>query len=187
MVRIDNVLVSEDIFEVKFLCDVLACRGECCVEGDAGAPLTPEEISILEDYRQELLPFLTEQGARTIKSQGAFDFDMHSEFVTPLVRGLECAYVNYGEHVAYCAIEKAYEEGKIPLRKPVSCHLYPLRISHVGEYEAINYHKWPICKPALKKGKKEGLPLYRFLKDSLVRRYGIAWYKKLEKTASERE
>lgn len=187
MIRIGNTLVSEEIFDVSFCCDVTACLGGCCVEGDAGAPLTPEEISIIEDFLGELFPFMTEQGIRTVKKEGAFDYDMNGDFVTPLVRGLECAYVNYDKGIAYCAIEKAWEEKKIPLRKPVSCHLYPVRLSKIGDHEAVNYHKWPICKPALKKGKKIGLPLYVFLKDSLVRHYGEDWYAELVKIASERK
>ena len=187
MLVIDDIIVSDDLYLVRFCCDLPKCHGACCVEGDAGAPLTEEEISLLEDHIDDIIPFMTFRGKEIISWQGVFDYDAFGKFVTPLVQDIECVFCNFdGEGMAYCAIQKAFEEGKIPFEKPISCHLYPLRISEYDHYEAVNYHKWHICKPALKKGKKEGLMLYQFLKPSLVRMYGEEWFEKLDLAVKER-
>jgi hypothetical protein len=142
--------------------------------------LEEDEISLLEDHLQAILPFMTDRGRDVVLSQGVFDYDAAGKFVTPLVNDAECAYTNFSGEIAYCSIEKAYEQGKIPFRKPVSCHLYPVRIQEYSSYEAVNYHKWHICKPALKNGSRKNIRLYRFLKEALVRKYGKEWYKELE-------
>jgi hypothetical protein len=180
MKKIDNVLVSDEIKDTYFVCKLSACSGDCCVEGDAGAPLEEEEISILEDYIDEIKPYMIQKGIKEINKNGVFDFDADGTFVTPLVNNRECAFVIVEEGVNYCSIEKAFLDGRIPFRKPVSCHLYPIRISKVGDYTAVNYNKWSICKPALINGKELGVPLYQFLKEPLIRKFGMEWYDKLK-------
>lgn len=179
MKMVDNVLVSDEIKDTHFVCKLSACCGDCCVEGDAGAPLEEEEISILEDYIDEIKPFMTDEGRLVIELTGVFDYDADSSYVTPLVNDWACAFVYRENNINYCAIEKAWMEKKISFQKPVSCHLYPIRLSKVGDYTAVNYDKWTICAPALVNGKDLGVPMYKFLKDPLIRRFGKEWYKKL--------
>ncbi len=186
MIIIGNTSVSDDLYLVRFCCNLERCQGACCVAGDAGAPLEEEEISILEDELENIKPFMTERGIETVVKQGVFDYDIHGKFVTPLVNDGECAFANFKDGIAFCSIEKAYFEGKTKFRKPVSCHLYPVRITKYETFDAVNYEKWNICKPALKLGNKEGIPLYKFLKEALVRKYGEDWYKQLEKEIAHR-
>lgn len=157
------------------------CKGACCVEGDAGAPLEEEEISLLEDYIDEIKPFMVEEGIREVELLGVFDYDAEGKFVTPLVNGKECVFVYFDNNIARCAIEKAYQEKKITFAKPVSCHLYPIRIRSTSINDMLNYHKWPICQKALVKGYNEKTPLYRFLEVALIRKYGRTWYNKFVK------
>ena len=181
MIIIDNTLVSEDLKTVFFSCNLPACHGDCCVEGDAGAPLEEGEISIMEDYLDKIKPFMARKGIEVVDKSGVFDYDAGGEYVTPLVSDRECAFVFFENGSSYCAIEKAWKEGKIPFRKPVSCHLYPVRLSRLKEHTAVNYDRWDICNVALIKGKKDNIPLYKFLKTPLTRKFGEAWYRKLEK------
>ena len=185
MLIIDEIMVTDELYLVKFICPVEKCMGACCVEGDAGAPLEEEEISLLEDHQDALLDYMIPEGIETIKKSGVFDYDVDGSYVTPLIRGGDCAFINFTNGIAWCSIEKAYEEGKIPFQKPISCHLYPVRLSKVGKHEAINYHRWQICNPAIEKGEIEGVPLYVFLKDALIRRYGKEWYDKLDKAVRD--
>ncbi|HPX34564.1 MAG TPA: DUF3109 family protein [Bacteroidales bacterium] len=186
MIPIDNTIVSDNLAEIKFVCDLKKCKGACCVEGDFGAPLLEEEIGLIEDDIEVIKPFMTEAGIKTIDLYGVFDYDFSGEFVTPLVNGCECAFANFTDDIAWCAIEKAYEAGVTRFRKPVSCHLYPVRISTRQSFDAVNYHEWGICRPALINGKRLGIPLYKFLKEALIRRYGKTWYSKLEKKINTR-
>lgn len=179
MIIIDNVLVSDDIRDIHFLCDLPRCLGACCVEGDAGAPLEEEEVGILQDELETIKPFMTADGLEAVEALGVFDYDASGGLVTPLNLGMECSFTFFEEGIARCAIEKAFEEGKIDFRKPVSCHLYPIRLTKVGQHIAMNYHRWHICEPGLALGKKHGLPLYRFLREPLIRRFGEVWYEKL--------
>lgn len=179
MIVIDDIFVSDDMAQLRFACDLGCCHGACCVEGDAGAPLEPDEISLLEDYIREVIPFMTEKGIRVIEEHGVFDYDANGAFVTPLVHGKECVFVYFEGQTARCSIEKAFDEKRIPFRKPVSCHLYPVRITNYKMYEAVNYHRWSICDKALSRGKAEGISLYQFLKEALIRKYGEAWYDEL--------
>jgi len=181
MIVIDDKTVSDDLAHVKFVCNLKKCKGACCVEGDAGAPLLEEEISELEDCIDEVKPYMTEKGLKVIEDFGVFDYDMAGQFVTPLVDGRECAYVIFNDGIAWCAIEKAWTEGKVKFRKPVSCHLYPIRITTHKDFDAVNYHAWHICKPALVQGRREDVPLYKFLKEPLIRQYGEKWYRDLVK------
>ena len=179
MIVIDDKTVSDDLVDVNFVCNLKKCKGACCVEGDAGAPLSEEEISLLEDSLDEVKPHMTKKGLTVVEEMGVFEYDMAGEFVTPLVNGRECAFANFTDGIAWCAIEKAFDEGKIKFQKPVSCHLYPIRITSYETYDAINYHEWPICRMALVHGRRLGVPLYKFLKYPLIRRYGEAWYLEL--------
>jgi len=181
MIIIDKTSVSDDLHLVRFCCHLERCFGACCVAGDAGAPLDEEEISILEDDLEHIKPFMTERGIRTIDEIGVFDYDIHGKFVTPLVNDAECAFTNFADGISYCTIEKAFFEGKTIFRKPISCHLYPVRVTKYDTFDAVNYEKWSVCKVALKLGNKEGIPLYIFLKEALVRKYGEDWYNQLEK------
>ena len=181
MIYLDNALLSDDIRSTYFCCDLPACKGACCVEGDAGAPLEEEEISLLEDYIDEIKPFMVQDGIDEVKLLGVFDYDSEGKFVTPLIHGKECVYVYFENSIARCAIEKACQEKKIPFAKPVSCHLYPIRIKQTPFNDLVNYHKWYICQKALIKGHQEKMPLYLFLEDALIRKYGRSWFNKLSK------
>jgi len=180
MLIIDDIMVSDDLYLVKFICPVNKCKGACCVEGDAGAPLEEEEISQVEDYIEEIMKYMIQDGIDAVNASGVFDYDVDGSYVTPLIRGGDCAFINFTKGIAWCSIEKAYEEGNIPFRKPISCHLYPVRLAKIGKSEAVNYHKWQICDVALEEGTHEGVPLYVFLKEPLIRKYGESWYQKLE-------
>jgi hypothetical protein len=181
MIQLENTLISDDLKMVHFSCDLEKCKGACCIEGDAGAPLEEEEISLLEDYINEIKPYMVEGGIREVEQLGVFDYDAEGKFVTPLVQGMECVFVYYDDGIARCAIEKAFQENKIPFAKPISCHLYPIRIKSTPVNDILNYHKWPICQKALVKGYNEKTPLYRFLEGALIRKYGRTWYNQLVK------
>ncbi len=186
MIIVDDVLVSDELKDVFFSCNLSACKGECCVAGDAGAPLDEEEISLLEDDIDDILPYVPEKGAEVIKRNGVFEYDMDGTYVTPLVNDEECAFVYWENGISYCAIEKAYIEGQTSFRKPISCHLYPVRLSKVGKAIAVNYHKWEICSPAIIAGKAANTPLYKYLEIPLTRRFGQKWYEKLVSRLEEK-
>ncbi len=189
MIQIEDKLISEEIFSEKFVCDLTRCKGACCVEGDAGAPLEKNETEILDNLYPKIKPFLREEGIKAIEEQGTWTVDpMDGDFVTPLVGGSECAYVIFDEKgVTKCGIEKAYEEGAIDYHKPISCHLYPIRVTEYTEFSALNYHDWPICAPACDLGKELSVPVYRFLKSPLIRKYGENFYETLTEAAQEYE
>ncbi|OIP01697.1 MAG: hypothetical protein AUJ98_03635 [Bacteroidetes bacterium CG2_30_33_31] len=176
MIVVENVIVSEDVAFVEFNCDLKSCHGDCCVEGDEGAPLEDYEIGIIEDYLDDIKPFMVEEGIKIVEKNGTFDYGMDGEYVTPLVNDRECAFVYFENGISFCAIEKAFLQGKIDFRKPISCHLYPIRITKYKDYDAVNYHRWPVCDAALILGHKKGEPLYITLKEPLIRKYGSAWY-----------
>lgn len=177
MIIIGNTLLSDELYLERFLCDLPVCMGGCCIEGDAGAPLDEHETLILQDIFVHVRPLMIEEGVQTILEEGTWVRDTHGEAVTPLVKGKQCAYVYYDDAgIAKCAIEKAFQLKKIDFRKPISCHLYPVRVTRYPNYDALNYHVWPICNCARKKGKKEGVRIYEFVKDALIRKYGNEWY-----------
>jgi len=179
MIVIDRVIISDDIKEKEFACNLKRCKGACCVEGDSGAPLESEELEILERDYDKIKSKLTKEGQNAIRNQGKYILHKKT-YKTPLINDKACAYVHYGEGgVAQCGIELAYLEGKTKFRKPVSCHLYPLRVKKYDDFEAINYDRWDICSPACELGKKMGVPLYEFVKDGLIRKYGEEFYTKL--------
>ena len=181
MLQIKDALVSLDVVERFFLCDLNKCLGECCIEGDAGAPITEEEMEtlkrILPDVWDELLP----KAQEVIKEKGVAYVDEEGDLVTQIVDGKNCVFSCYGENgMCYCAIEKKYREGKVDFYKPISCHLYPLRLTEYAQFTAVNYHRWKICKCAEVLGRKEGVRVYQFLKEPLIRRFGAEWYAELE-------
>ncbi len=179
MIVIDDKIVSDDVVNVLFSCNLTACHGDCCIEGDEGAPLDESEISELEDALDEVAPYMTEAGLKVVDNNGVFDYGADGDYVTPLVNDRECAFVYFENNIALCAIEKAYREGKISFIKPISCHLYPIRITEYADFDAVNYHKWPICSSALSCGVQNGTPVYQSLEEPLVRKYGRKWYDKL--------
>lgn len=183
MIDIDGKVVSLDVIEQKFVCDLNACKGICCVEGESGAPLEEEEVHILEEILDDVKPYMKPDGIAAVEQQGAWVIDSDGDHVTPLVEGRECAYVYFENGMALCAIEKAWKEKKISFRKPISCHLYPIRIKKYRKFEAVNYDKWDVCAPACDCGKKMKVPVYVFVKDALIRKYGKEWYKELQEAA----
>jgi hypothetical protein len=181
LVEIDDKIVSTQIFEKKFVCDLNACKGACCIEGDAGAPLTMEEVSILEDSLETIKPYMREEGVKVVEATGVFYMDEENEPVTSLVNGGECAFVFFDENgITKCGVEAAYLDGKTDFKKPISCHLYPIRVKKFNEYKALNYDKWSICEPACACGDALNVPVFRFLKEPLIRAFGDDFYKELE-------
>lgn len=180
MIRVGNILVSEDIADNEFVCNLEKCKGACCVEGELGAPLEEEELEILKSIYEDVKPFLTPEGIKAIEEQGLFILDEDGDYSTPTIGGRECAYAVYDEKgILQCGIERAFHAGKVNWRKPISCHLYPIRILKKRNLEALNYHRWEICSPACELGKQLKVPVYRFLKDALIRKYGETWYAEL--------
>ena len=181
LLQIEDKLVSSELQTELFACDISQCKGACCVEGELGAPLEQEELEILEEVYPKVKPYLLKSGIRAIEEQGPFVLDLTNNFSTPLVRGRECAYVTFSKDgIALCGIEQAWQDGKIEFRKPISCHLYPVRINQLKGGEALNYDRWSICSPACQKGKQEGVKVYEFVKDALVRKYGQDFYDTLD-------
>jgi len=185
MFQIGQALVSEDILEKEFVCNLSACKGQCCIDGDAGAPVEKEETAILDEIFETVKPYLRPEGIAAIEQQGTYIIGEDGEYETPLIFGGECAYVIYDNGMALCGIEKAYIEKKIEWKKPISCHLYPIRIKEYSSFSAVNYHKWHICSDACALGKELEVPVYKFLKDPLTRKYGLEWYTELETVAQE--
>ena len=185
MIVIDDKTISDDIVEEQFVCDLNACKGACCVEGDFGAPLDKSELAILDDIYETVKPLLTEDGIKTIEKQGKYVFVKETkEYCTPLMEKTKgCAWLAHDEKgVVICAIEKAYRAGMLDWKKPISCHLYPIRITKYKNYDAVNYERWNICKAACKNGKALKVPVYKFLKEPLIRKYGEEFYNALELT-----
>ncbi len=184
MFQLGKTLVSEDIIKKDFICNLSACKGACCIDGDAGAPLEKEETEILQKIYPKLKPFLRKESIEIIEAQGAFVTTEEGELETPLINGGDCVYVNIDDRgIALCAIEEAYNQGKISWKKPVSCHLYPIRVKDYSEFSAVNYHKWEICDDACTLGKELEVPVYKFVKEALIRKFGEDWYNELEKVA----
>lgn len=180
MIQVGEILVSDDIRDVEFVCHLEKCKGACCVEGDLGAPLEESELKIMEEIQEDVKPYLTKEGLKSIAEQGPYILDEDGDYSTPTIEGKECAYAHYdAQGVLKCGIEQAYLDGKVSFKKPISCHLYPIRIIQKKGFEAVNYHKWNICSAACSYGKSLKVPLYKFLKEPLIRKYGEAWYAQL--------
>jgi hypothetical protein len=180
MLEIGKTIVSLELINAHFTCDLHACKGACCVTGDSGAPLEPREVDILKDIFPVLRSYLSEDSVKSIEKQGTSVIDIEKDTVTPLNDGKECAYVVFENEIAFCAIEKAYLDGVISFRKPVSCHLYPIRIKKYREYDAVNYDRWEICQGAVLLGKSLSTPVFRFTREALIRKYGFEWYDMLK-------
>jgi len=180
--QIDDKLISEQLFEKKFVCDLSTCKGACCVEGDSGAPLADDEVVILKDIYPVIEKYLTNTAKKTIKKHGLSVVDADDDTVTPLINNRECVYAYRDEHgILKCAIEKAFLNGETNFRKPISCYLFPIRIKEYKDFMAINYEEEKICKPALILGEKLGVPVFRFLKEPIINRFGLTFYNDLEK------
>ena len=177
MIEHGKVILSDDIRDHFFVCNLEKCKGACCVEGDLGAPLNDDELEEMEAIQEQVMPYLSEEGRKAIAEQGPYILDEDGDFSTPTIGGRECAYAIYDEKgILKCGIEQAYNDGKIGFKKPISCHLYPIRITKYDEFEAANYDRWSICSPACTLGAELNVPVYRFVKDALVRKYGQEWY-----------
>lgn len=184
IIQIGDCLLSSEIFTEKFCCDYEKCKGACCIIGDSGAPLEKEEAAMLEREYPSFGPYMSGAGKNQIRCSGYCTIDSDGDLVTPLVNGEECAYAMFeGDH-CFCAIERAWINGKTPFRKPASCRLYPIRISRLSNgLTAFNLHRWELCRDAFIKGRKEGIPVYRFLKEPLTAVYGEEFYREIEAAA----
>lgn len=189
MLEIGDTVISFDLFEQQFCCDLGICKGQCCVEGDAGAPLEIDELAQLEEALPIIWNDLSEAARRVIDMQGVAYTDVEGDLVTSIVNQRECvfSFIDSADGTCKCAIEKAYREGKSSFYKPVSCHLYPVRIKKFKDFTAVSYHHWDVCSCAEKKGHILQLPVYKFLKTPLIRRFGEIWYKELEEAAQAYE
>ncbi len=180
-IQVEDKLISSDLKDEMFACDLKACKGACCVEGDLGAPVDQEEIETLEYIYEDVKPYMRPEGIAAVEEQGTTVLDITNQYSTPLVDGRECAYVTFSEDgVALCAIEQAWQDGKVDFQKPVSCHLYPVRITSLKDFDALNYDRWSICSDACALGKKTGTPVYEFVKVGLIRKYGEEFYNEME-------
>ncbi len=187
MILIDDVLISDDVVEKQFVCNIKKCKGICCVEGDSGAPVEKSETKILKKIYPKIKKYLTPEGIKAIEAQGTYvdePDDEYTPYATPLIDGGACAYVNYQQDgTITCGIEKAWKEGVVDFQKPISCHLYPIRIKPMETVTAVNYDVWDICSDACKLGKSLKIPVYVFLKDALIRKFGEEFYETLDYAA----
>lgn len=180
MLQIDDTIISMDVIESQFICDLCKCKGQCCVDGDSGAPLEIDE----NDKINEILPIiwdeLSPKAKDLINKQGISYEDYDGELVTSIINGKECVFTYFDEQgICKCVIDKAYREGRTSVPKPISCHLYPIRLQKYRDFTAVNYHRWSVCQPAVEFGKKEGVELYKFLKEPLIRKFGEKWFEDL--------
>ena len=184
MFQLGKTLVSESIIEKDFVCNLSSCKGTCCIDGDAGAPLEKSEVQILKDIYPKVKPLMSQEGINAIEEQGTSIKTKDGELETPLINGAACAYVTLDNNgMALCAIEEAYNKGLVDWKKPVSCHLYPIRIKEYTEFSAVNYHQWDVCNDACILGKELQVPVYKFVKNALIRKFGEDWYSELEAVA----
>lgn len=189
MWAIDDKLISDDLFEVQFVCDLAACKGACCVQGDGGAPLEDSEAQVLAVEYRAIKPFLRQEGISAIEEQGLYVSDADGDLLTPLVDNAECAYAVFRQDgTALCGIEQAYRAGSTTFHKPISCHLYPLRITTLSDGSlALNYHRWAICAPACRCGSELKVPVFRFLREAIIRRFGETFYREMEAAYAYRQ
>ena len=185
MIQVDDKILSMEIIEEKFVCDLGKCKGNCCVVGASGAPLEDDEVELLRKIYPKIKLYLRPEANKTIMQQGTAVIDSDKEWVTPLIKNMECVYAIFEDGIARCAIEKAYEEQVISFRKPVSCHIYPIRIKKYEHFEAVNYDRQKICDSARNLGMKEGVPVYKFVEEAIIRKYGKSFVSKLNRIATE--
>lgn len=183
MIQIDDKILSLDIFEQHFCCDLPKCIGSCCVYGQSGAPLDKDEVIILEDILDIITPYLKPEGLKAIKEQGVAVIDSDGDIVTPLIDGKECAYCIVEKGINWCAIEKAWFNKEVEFRKPISCHLYPIRVKKYSTFVGLNYDQWDVCEPARKLGAIKSLPVFVFLKEPITRAFGSEFYKQIEEAS----
>lgn len=184
IIDIDDKLLSSDLFTECFCCDYETCGGVCCVHGDSGAPVSESEKQIIEKNLAEIIPYMQPAGKKAIEQQGVAVIDIDGDLVTPLINGEECAYSVYDNNFnCFCSIERAYMDKKIDFRKPISCHLYPIRVKKTDKNTMLNYDRWSICQCARDKGNRNQMPVYKFLKEPLVRCFGNDFYNKIEEIA----
>jgi hypothetical protein len=187
MIVHQNAVLSRDLFKKNFVCDLAKCKGACCVEGDYGAPLLESEIEDIDRNLESVKKYMTGEALELLMEDGFHEKDPDAELVTNCISGRNCIFVYKEEKIYKCAIEKAYENGESDFKKPISCHLYPIRINRLGPLEGLNYNHWDICSPACKLGDKLKVPVFQFVKDALIRKYGEDWYEELEIIAEELE
>lgn len=180
MIEIDNTLVSDDLLDEQFVCNLSACKGACCVEGDSGAPLDEEECGILEEIYEKVKPHMTQEGRDKIDELGNFVIDQDGDLSTPLLADAACAYVYKENGQVKCAIEKSFLAGEIDFKKPISCHLFPVRLKQYSTFTAVNVQWIEICSPACELGKELKVPVYKFLEEPLIRKFGSEWYEALK-------
>ena len=186
MIEIKDTVVTLDLFREQFCCDLGACKGVCCIEGDAGAPVKLEEVAQLEEAAEIVWDELSPKAQEVIKAQGVVYTDQDGDIVTSIVDNKDCVFTCYDDKgCCYCAIDKAFREGRCKFQKPISCHLYPIRLSRMGSYTAVNYHRWDVCKAATLLGKKLNLPVYKFLKEPLIKAFGQEWWDECDVVAGE--
>jgi len=187
LIAIDNILVSDLIVEEQFVCDLNKCKGGCCEEGDAGAPLEDDELDWLNEVYERVKPYLTSEGIKAIEQKGRYQYHKEFGWVTPTIENEICAYGHYDKNgIIKCGIEQAYYDGKINWKKPISCHLYPIKIKKTKEHEMVNYEpREGLCNPGCALGKKLKMPAYVFLKEALIRKYGEDFYGVLEQIAKK--
>lgn len=185
MLLLGDHVLSEEIFDEQFICDIKACKGACCVQGDSGAPLDDNELDLLDENLEAVLPYLPENGQEALRKHGSFVVDVDGDYTTPLVADKkECAYTVFEKNgTAKCGIELAWKEGKSTFQKPSSCHLYPIRLAKLNDGYALNYHKWQICKAACALGKKEQVSVFEFLKEPLTKKFGKEFIDEMEEAS----
>ena len=185
MIAIENVLVSDDVVEKKFVCDLSRCKGGCCEEGDAGAPIDKKEMELLKNNFEKIKPYLTKEGIEAIEQKGFYQYTNEFGWVTPTIESKMCAYGFRGEKgIIKCGIEKAFSDGKTNWRKPISCHLYPIKVKKTSSHDMLNYEpREKLCNPGCVLGEKLKVPVYQFLKDALIRKYGEEFYHALDVAA----
>ena len=186
LIEVGDKVISTQIFERKFVCDLNACKGACCIEGDAGAPLTFDEVDILEETFEQIKPYMRKEGVDIVEEKGVFYMDQDNEAVTSLVNDAECAFVYFDDKgITKCAVEQAYIDGKTDFKKPISCHLYPIRVKQFNDFTALNYDVWDICSDACSLGEQLAVPVYKFLKEPIIRAFGEPFFKELELVSEE--
>lgn len=180
MIQLGDTLISDELVEEQFVCDLHKCKGACCVEGDLGAPLDFDELDHIEEAVELVKEYLAPEAVAILDKEGGFLVDEDGDFSTTTIDGKECAFAFYDKHkILKCSIEQAHLDGKTDFKKPLSCHLYPIRVSKSSQLEALNYDRWSICAPACDLGKELKVPVYKFLKEPLIRKFGADWYKEL--------
>jgi hypothetical protein len=185
LIELGDKIISTQIFDKKFVCDLNSCKGACCVEGDAGAPLTWEEVEIIRENLEKIKPFMRQEGIEIIAKSDVFYLDEEDQPVTSLVNQKECVFVQFENGIAKCSIEQAHKEGSLSFKKPISCHLYPIRLKKFNEYTAMNCEEWDVCKPACNCGEQLNVPVFKFLKEPLIRAFGEEFYSELEQVSKE--